>query len=161
MYEVRFKIFVRLKITIRSASCLNGLLKQGKVIVLFAMDSTQLDSTVHLVEPYESSTDSIATIVIVRKRGTPWYSSVLIIVNAGLGASLLAFPQAYNLAGGIAISLVFQTNSLKSAVSRLGRRDGRTGPEKLEISLSAKERAVRYAVKFMEIMQLDDSSYKS
>ncbi|KAF8561071.1 hypothetical protein P879_02854 [Paragonimus westermani] len=73
------------------------------------MDSTQLDSTVHLVEPCESSTDSIGTIVIVRKRGTPWYSSVLIIVNAGLGASLLAFPQAYNLAGGIAISLVFQT----------------------------------------------------
>ncbi|KAF6771890.1 hypothetical protein AHF37_08012 [Paragonimus kellicotti] len=73
------------------------------------MDFTQSDSTINLVEPCEGSTDSISTIVITQKRGTPWYSSVLIIVNAGLGASLLAFPQAYNLAGGIAISLVFQT----------------------------------------------------
>ncbi|TGZ60213.1 hypothetical protein CRM22_008666 [Opisthorchis felineus] len=66
------------------------------------------DSTASLVN--ESRVSIYSPTVLGRsERGTSWYASVMIIVNAGLGASLLAFPQAYDLAGGIPISLTFQT----------------------------------------------------
>ncbi|KAA0183914.1 putative amino acid transporter ixodes scapularis amino acid transporter [Fasciolopsis buskii] len=45
--------------------------------------------------------------VVGETSGTSWYYAVLLTVNAGLGASLLAFPQAYDLAGGIPMSLTF------------------------------------------------------
>ncbi|CAL8084911.1 unnamed protein product [Calicophoron daubneyi] len=41
-------------------------------------------------------------------KGTPWYSSVLIIMNAAIGAGILNLPHAYHLAGGVAIAITFQ-----------------------------------------------------
>lgn len=42
------------------------------------------------------------------KKGTSWFASVFMIVNAALGAGLLHFPQAYHNAGGVLIAILIQ-----------------------------------------------------
>lgn len=41
-------------------------------------------------------------------RGSSWYAAVFLIINAALGAGLLNFPQAFDDAGGIVVSLLVQ-----------------------------------------------------
>ncbi|CAM1154671.1 Uncharacterised protein g11344 [Pycnogonum litorale] len=40
--------------------------------------------------------------------GTSWYGAVFLIINAALGAGLLNFPQAYDLAGGFVVAILVQ-----------------------------------------------------
>ncbi|XP_046360378.2 putative sodium-coupled neutral amino acid transporter 7 [Haliotis rufescens] len=42
-------------------------------------------------------------------KGSSWFSSAFLVVNAALGAGLLNFPQAYDQAGGVLIAIVIQT----------------------------------------------------
>ncbi|KAL3860332.1 hypothetical protein ACJMK2_010471 [Sinanodonta woodiana] len=42
------------------------------------------------------------------KKGTTWYASVFLVVNAALGAGLLNFPQAYERAGGLLVAILIQ-----------------------------------------------------
>ncbi|CAN8025105.1 unnamed protein product, partial [Ixodes persulcatus] len=46
-----------------------------------------------------------------RNSGTSWYAAVFLVVNAALGAGLLNFPQAFDRAGGLAVSLSVQAVS--------------------------------------------------
>ncbi|CAG2243655.1 SLC38A7_8 [Mytilus edulis] len=41
-------------------------------------------------------------------RGSSWYASVFLVVNAALGAGLLNFPDSYRQAGGVMIAVVIQ-----------------------------------------------------
>ncbi|XP_045191635.2 sodium-coupled neutral amino acid transporter 7-like [Mercenaria mercenaria] len=49
-------------------------------------------------------------IVIIQspKKGSSWYSSVFLVVNAALGAGLLNFPEAYHEAGGVVVAIFVQ-----------------------------------------------------
>ncbi|KAK3086516.1 hypothetical protein FSP39_019509 [Pinctada imbricata] len=42
------------------------------------------------------------------QRGSSWYASVFLVVNAALGAGLLNFPDAYQQAGGVLVAVVIQ-----------------------------------------------------
>lgn len=42
------------------------------------------------------------------RRGSSWFSSVFLVVNAALGAGLLNFPDAYQQAGGVLIAVLIQ-----------------------------------------------------
>jgi len=48
---------------------------------------------------------------VLMSAGTSWYASVLLVVNAGLGAGLLNFPAAYHQCGGIVIAVSMQAVS--------------------------------------------------
>ncbi|XP_041376030.1 putative sodium-coupled neutral amino acid transporter 7 [Gigantopelta aegis] len=42
-------------------------------------------------------------------KGSSWFSSAFLVVNAALGAGLLNFPAAYDLAGGVVVAVTIQT----------------------------------------------------
>ncbi|BFZ13229.1 hypothetical protein BsWGS_16268 [Bradybaena similaris] len=44
-----------------------------------------------------------------QQKGTGWFSSSFLVVNAALGAGLLNFPMAYHQAGGVLIAVVIQS----------------------------------------------------
>lgn len=48
------------------------------------------------------------TIVQNNTKGSSWYASVFLVVNAALGAGLLNFPHAYHEAGGVIIAVIIQ-----------------------------------------------------
>ncbi|XP_061196887.1 sodium-coupled neutral amino acid transporter 7-like [Saccostrea echinata] len=47
-------------------------------------------------------------IIVQPRRGSSWYASVFLVVNAALGAGLLNFPDAYQQAGGVLIAVLIQ-----------------------------------------------------
>ncbi|XP_048764968.2 sodium-coupled neutral amino acid transporter 7-like [Ostrea edulis] len=47
-------------------------------------------------------------VVVQPRKGSSWYASVFLVVNAALGAGLLNFPDAYQQAGGVLIAVLIQ-----------------------------------------------------
>uniref|UniRef100_T1INZ5 Amino acid transporter transmembrane domain-containing protein n=1 Tax=Strigamia maritima TaxID=126957 RepID=T1INZ5_STRMM len=52
-------------------------------------------------------------------KGTTWYGAIFLVVNAALGAGLLNFPQAYDLAGGLTAALIVQAVLIVFVVAAL------------------------------------------
>ena len=64
------------------------------------LDSGELNSLLDLVKTEEPRK--------VSEKGSSWYASVFLVVNAALGAGLLNFPDSYRQAGGVMIAIVIQ-----------------------------------------------------
>ena len=64
------------------------------------LDSGELNSLLGLVKTEEPRK--------VSEKGSSWYASVFLVVNAALGAGLLNFPDSYRQAGGVMIAIVIQ-----------------------------------------------------
>lgn len=60
------------------------------------------------VQAPEDSEAEVEIIVGEKKRGSSWYASALMVVNAALGAGLLNFPEAYHQAGGVLVAILIQ-----------------------------------------------------
>lgn len=56
----------------------------------------------------QAGADDEVVIVQVHRKGSSWYASVFLVVNAALGAGLLNFPQAYHQAGGVLVAILIQ-----------------------------------------------------
>lgn len=54
------------------------------------------------------SVDSVRQLEAERSRGVSSWAAVFIVVNAALGAGLLNFPAAFNLAGGVTAGVMLQ-----------------------------------------------------
>jgi len=57
--------------------------------------------------------------ILSNPKGSTWYASVFIVVNAALGAGLLDFPLAFHQSGGIAVAIIIQVALLVFIVGAL------------------------------------------
>ncbi|KAL4234026.1 hypothetical protein ACF0H5_005680 [Mactra antiquata] len=56
----------------------------------------------------QAADDEVIIIQQEKPKGSSWYASVFLVVNAALGAGLLNFPQAYHQAGGVLVAILIQ-----------------------------------------------------
>ncbi|VDI40249.1 solute carrier family 38 (sodium-coupled neutral amino acid transporter), member 7/8 [Mytilus galloprovincialis] len=72
----------------------------GRYSVNASIDEGELNSLLNTVYISDSGNRTV--------RGSSWYASVFLVVNAALGAGLLNFPDSYRQAGGVMIAVVIQ-----------------------------------------------------
>lgn len=62
------------------------------------------------VQAQDEELETVGDVIVqrVERKGSSWWASVFLVVNAALGAGLLNFPQAYQQAGGVVIAILIQ-----------------------------------------------------
>ncbi|XP_074645499.1 sodium-coupled neutral amino acid transporter 7-like isoform X2 [Tubulanus polymorphus] len=80
----------------------------------FESTMNDITETTRLLSSHESQID-----IISPPTGTTWYASIFLVVNAALGAGLLALPAAFSAAGGITTAISVQAVLMVFIVSSL------------------------------------------